>query len=153
MSTPTQRWLWYHGIGWVRLPRKDIEVKRSKNKQKPIRNEETSTRERFEANIESRIKTVVEKSQERKEKSKLFARLIEEFGFALHRVRSQRLGVIRQFLIGRRRDKTDRLEWEPIEEERLEEPKEGWMLGESKKRSIRISSRMLIVGLVPSRVG
>ncbi|GKA75289.1 hypothetical protein Tco_0781667 [Tanacetum coccineum] len=45
------------------------------------------------------------------------------------------------------------VEWEPIEEERLEEPKEGWMLGESKKRSIRISSRMLIVGLVPqSRV-
>ncbi|GKC40293.1 hypothetical protein Tco_1052677 [Tanacetum coccineum] len=45
------------------------------------------------------------------------------------------------------------VEWEPIEEERLEEPKEGWMLGESKKRSIWISSRMLIVGLVPqSRV-
>ncbi|GJS97511.1 hypothetical protein Tco_0804479 [Tanacetum coccineum] len=40
-------------------------------------------------------------------------------------------------------------EWEPIEEERLEEPKEGWMLGESKKRSIWIFSRMLIVGLVP----
>ncbi|GJR62287.1 putative reverse transcriptase domain-containing protein [Tanacetum coccineum] len=51
-------------------------------------------------------------------------------------------------------DSTTRdVEWEPIEEERLEEPKEGWMLGESKKRSIRISSRMLIVGLVPrSRV-
>ncbi|GJU37549.1 hypothetical protein Tco_1185903 [Tanacetum coccineum] len=45
------------------------------------------------------------------------------------------------------------VEWEPIEEEHLEEPKEGWMLGESKKRSIRISFRMLIVGLVPrSRV-
>ncbi|GJZ44983.1 hypothetical protein Tco_0592579 [Tanacetum coccineum] len=44
------------------------------------------------------------------------------------------------------------VEWEPIEEERLEEPKEGWMLGESKKRSIRISSQMLIVGLVP-RIG
>ncbi|GJR93306.1 putative ribonuclease H-like domain-containing protein [Tanacetum coccineum] len=41
--------------------RKDIKVKKSK---KPTRNEETSTRERFEANIESRIKTVVEKSQE-----------------------------------------------------------------------------------------
>ncbi|GJZ57273.1 retrovirus-related pol polyprotein from transposon TNT 1-94 [Tanacetum coccineum] len=51
-------------------------------------------------------------------------------------------------------DSTTRdVEWEPIEEEHLEEPKEGWMLGESKKRSIRISSRMLIVGLVPrSRV-
>nr|GEW25690.1 putative reverse transcriptase domain-containing protein [Tanacetum cinerariifolium] len=43
--------------------------------------------------------------------------------------------------------------WEPIEEERLEEPKKGWMLGESKKKSTRISSRILIVGLVPrSRV-
>ncbi|GJS57109.1 hypothetical protein Tco_0651893 [Tanacetum coccineum] len=52
------------------------------------------------------------------------------------------------------RDSTTRdVEWEQIEEERLEEPKEGWMLGESKKRSTRISSRMLIVGLVPrSRV-
>ncbi|GJV66063.1 hypothetical protein Tco_1476891 [Tanacetum coccineum] len=51
-------------------------------------------------------------------------------------------------------DSTTRdVEWEPIKEERLEEPKEGCMLGESKKRSIRISSRMLIVGLVPrSRV-
>nr|GEV53875.1 hypothetical protein [Tanacetum cinerariifolium] len=39
-------------------------------------------------------------------------------------------------------------EWEPIEEERLEELKEGWMLGESKKRLTRISSQMLIVGLV-----
>nr|GEV02774.1 reverse transcriptase domain-containing protein [Tanacetum cinerariifolium] len=38
--------------------------------------------------------------------------------------------------------------WEPIEEERLEEPKEGWMLGEFKKRSTQISSRMLIVRLV-----
>ncbi|GJV37435.1 hypothetical protein Tco_1409912 [Tanacetum coccineum] len=38
---------------------KDIKVKKSKNEQKPTRNEETSTRERFEANIESRIKTVV----------------------------------------------------------------------------------------------
>ncbi|GJW61421.1 hypothetical protein Tco_0110756 [Tanacetum coccineum] len=73
----------------------------------------------------------------------LFARLIEEFGFALHRVRSRLVS-----------DSTTRdVEWEPIEEERLEEPKEGWMLGESKKRSIWISSRMLIVGLVPpSRV-
>ncbi|GJS45359.1 putative reverse transcriptase domain-containing protein [Tanacetum coccineum] len=35
-------------------------------------------------------------------------------------------------------------EWEPIEEERLEEPKEGWMLGESKKGSIRISPWPLI---------
>ncbi|GKE12400.1 zinc finger, CCHC-type containing protein, partial [Tanacetum coccineum] len=50
--------------------RKDIKVKKSKNEQKPTRNEETSTRERFEANIESRIKTVVEKSQESKEKDK-----------------------------------------------------------------------------------
>ncbi|GKA57855.1 hypothetical protein Tco_0757043, partial [Tanacetum coccineum] len=49
---------------------KDIKVKKSKNEQKPTRNEETSTRERFEANIESRIKTVVEKSQESKEKDK-----------------------------------------------------------------------------------
>ncbi|GJZ33089.1 hypothetical protein Tco_0578525 [Tanacetum coccineum] len=51
-------------------------------------------------------------------------------------------------------DSTTRdVEWEPIEEERLEEPKEGWMLGESKKRSIRSFSQMLIVGLVPrSRV-
>ncbi|GJX69656.1 hypothetical protein Tco_0305383 [Tanacetum coccineum] len=75
--------------------------------------------------------------------SRLFARSIEEFGFALHRVRSRLVS-----------DSTTRdVEWEPIEEERLEEPKEGWMLGESKKRSIRISSRMLIVGLVPrSRV-
>ncbi|GKC91977.1 hypothetical protein Tco_1157419, partial [Tanacetum coccineum] len=41
-------------------------------------------------------------------------------------------------------DSTTRdVEWEPIEEERLEKPNEGWMLGESKKRSIRISSRML----------
>ncbi|GJX37792.1 reverse transcriptase domain-containing protein [Tanacetum coccineum] len=45
-------------------PRKDIKVKKSKNEQKPTRNEETSTRERFEANIKSRIKTVAEKSQE-----------------------------------------------------------------------------------------
>ncbi|GKE51692.1 putative reverse transcriptase domain-containing protein [Tanacetum coccineum] len=51
--------------------RKDIKVKKSKNEQKPTRNEETSTRERFEANIESRIKTVVEKSQESKEKVKV----------------------------------------------------------------------------------
>ncbi|GKD84595.1 hypothetical protein Tco_1355749 [Tanacetum coccineum] len=51
--------------------RKDIKVKKSKNEQKPTRNEETSTRERFEANIESRIKTVVEKSQESKEKDKV----------------------------------------------------------------------------------
>ncbi|GJR80566.1 hypothetical protein Tco_0151351 [Tanacetum coccineum] len=50
--------------------RKDIKVKKSKNEQKPTRNEETSTRERFEANIESRIKTVVEKSQGSKEKDK-----------------------------------------------------------------------------------
>ncbi|GJY33400.1 hypothetical protein Tco_0417869 [Tanacetum coccineum] len=49
---------------------KDIKVKKSKNEQKPTRNEETSTRERFEANIESRIKTVVEKRQESKEKDK-----------------------------------------------------------------------------------
>ncbi|GJR93253.1 hypothetical protein Tco_0265427 [Tanacetum coccineum] len=49
---------------------KDIKVKKSKNEQKPTRNEETSTRERFEANIESQIKTVVEKSQESKEKDK-----------------------------------------------------------------------------------
>ncbi|GKA01697.1 hypothetical protein Tco_0674362, partial [Tanacetum coccineum] len=41
---------------------KDIRVKKSKNEQKPTRNEETSTKERFEANIKSRIKTVVEKS-------------------------------------------------------------------------------------------
>ncbi|GJZ03018.1 hypothetical protein Tco_0520979 [Tanacetum coccineum] len=69
---------------------------------------------------------------------RFFARLIEEFGFALHRVRSRLVS-----------DSTTRdVEWEPIEEERLEEPKEGWKLGESKKRSVRISSRMLIVGLV-----
>ncbi|GKF26558.1 hypothetical protein Tco_0082452, partial [Tanacetum coccineum] len=42
---------------------KDIKVKKSKNEPKLTRNEKTSTRERFEANIESRIKTVVEKSQ------------------------------------------------------------------------------------------
>nr|GEV69026.1 hypothetical protein [Tanacetum cinerariifolium] len=47
-------------------------------------------------------------------------------------------------------DSTSRdVEWEPIKEERLEEPKEGWMLGESKKRLTWISSRMLIVGMVP----
>ncbi|GKC21498.1 hypothetical protein Tco_1023648 [Tanacetum coccineum] len=47
-------------------------------------------------------------------------------------------------------DSTTRdVECEPIEEERLEELKEGCMLGKLKKRSIRISSRMLIVGLVP----
>ncbi|GJW72179.1 zinc finger, CCHC-type containing protein [Tanacetum coccineum] len=44
--------------------------KEQKRAKKPIRNEETSTREIFEANIESRIKTVVEKSQESKEKDK-----------------------------------------------------------------------------------
>ncbi|GJT67425.1 retrovirus-related pol polyprotein from transposon TNT 1-94, partial [Tanacetum coccineum] len=49
---------------------KNIKVKKSKNEQKLPRNEETSTRVRFEANIESRIKTVVEKSQESKEKDK-----------------------------------------------------------------------------------
>ncbi|GJX83436.1 retrovirus-related pol polyprotein from transposon TNT 1-94, partial [Tanacetum coccineum] len=38
--------------------------KEQKRAKKPIRNEETSTREILEANIESRIKTVVEKSQE-----------------------------------------------------------------------------------------
>ncbi|GJW26170.1 hypothetical protein Tco_0039981 [Tanacetum coccineum] len=70
---------------------------------------------------------------------RLIARLIEEFGFALHRVRSRLVSE----------STTRDVEWEPIEEERLEEPKEEWMLGESKKRSIRISSRMLIVGLVP----
>ncbi|GJW86681.1 hypothetical protein Tco_0162021 [Tanacetum coccineum] len=42
----------------------------SQKEQKPTRNEETSTRERFEANIESWIKTVVEKSQESKERDK-----------------------------------------------------------------------------------
>ncbi|GKC92576.1 hypothetical protein Tco_1158018 [Tanacetum coccineum] len=40
---------------------KDIKVKKSKNRQEM---KKTSTRERFEANIESRIKTMVEKSQE-----------------------------------------------------------------------------------------
>ncbi|GJS47478.1 putative ribonuclease H-like domain-containing protein [Tanacetum coccineum] len=40
---------------------KDIKGKKRKNEQKPTRNEETSTRERFEANIESRIKTVCRK--------------------------------------------------------------------------------------------
>ncbi|GJR74167.1 hypothetical protein Tco_0086532 [Tanacetum coccineum] len=55
--------------------------------------------------------------------------------------------IVRSRLVS---DSTTRdVEWEPIEEERLEEPHEGWMLGESKKRSTRISSRMLIVGLVP----
>nr|GEY05274.1 putative reverse transcriptase domain, ribonuclease H-like domain, aspartic peptidase domain protein [Tanacetum cinerariifolium] len=39
------------------------------------------------------------------------------------------------------------VKWEPIEEERLKEPKEGWMLGESKKRSTQISSWILIVRL------
>ncbi|GJX67665.1 hypothetical protein Tco_0303392 [Tanacetum coccineum] len=43
----------------ILLKGKDIKVKKSKNEQKPTRNEETSTRERFEANIKSRIKTVV----------------------------------------------------------------------------------------------
>ncbi|GJY84688.1 putative reverse transcriptase domain-containing protein [Tanacetum coccineum] len=64
---------------------------------------------------------------------------------------ASQLSQVRSRLVS---DSTTRdVEWEPIEEERLEEPKEGWMLGESKKRSIRISSRMLIVGLVPrSRV-
>ncbi|GJU09256.1 retrotransposon protein [Tanacetum coccineum] len=52
------------------LTGKDIKVKKSKNEQKPTRNEETSTREILEANIESRIKTVVEKRQESKEKDK-----------------------------------------------------------------------------------
>ncbi|GJT55810.1 hypothetical protein Tco_0990864 [Tanacetum coccineum] len=47
---------------------KDIKVKKSKNDPKPTRNEETSTRERFEANLKSRIKIVVEKSQEHKRK-------------------------------------------------------------------------------------
>ncbi|GJV23248.1 zinc finger, CCHC-type containing protein [Tanacetum coccineum] len=57
----------------------------------------------------------------------LFARLIEEFGFALHRVRSQLVS-----------DSTMRdVEWELIEEERLEEPKEGWMSGESKKSRMK----------------
>ncbi|GJT58166.1 retrovirus-related pol polyprotein from transposon TNT 1-94 [Tanacetum coccineum] len=49
---------------------KDIKVKKSKNKPKPTRNEETSTRERFEVIFKSRIKTVVEKRQESKEKDK-----------------------------------------------------------------------------------
>ncbi|GKA90418.1 hypothetical protein Tco_0812288 [Tanacetum coccineum] len=48
-----------------------LKSKKSKNKQKPTRNEETSTRERFEANIKSRIKTVVEERQESKEKVKV----------------------------------------------------------------------------------
>ncbi|GJV22598.1 reverse transcriptase domain-containing protein [Tanacetum coccineum] len=47
-----------------------ISSKRAKTSKNPTRNEETSTRERFEANIESRIKTVVEKRQESKEKDK-----------------------------------------------------------------------------------
>ncbi|GJS43950.1 hypothetical protein Tco_0568993 [Tanacetum coccineum] len=45
--------------------------KKGAKRAKPERNEETSTRERFEANIESRIKTVVEKSQESKEKEEM----------------------------------------------------------------------------------
>ncbi|GKD33256.1 hypothetical protein Tco_1248765 [Tanacetum coccineum] len=59
---------------WESTPKmnlgKDIKVKKSKNEQKSTRNEETSTREILEANIESRIKTVVEKRQESKEKDK-----------------------------------------------------------------------------------
>ncbi|GKD51839.1 hypothetical protein Tco_1280815, partial [Tanacetum coccineum] len=49
---------------------RDIKVKKSQNEQKPTRNEETSTRERFEANFKSRIKTVVEKRQESRRKDK-----------------------------------------------------------------------------------
>ncbi|GJZ36998.1 hypothetical protein Tco_0583189 [Tanacetum coccineum] len=60
-------------------------------------------------------------------KGELAPRLIEEFGFVLHRVRSRLVS-----------DSTTRdVEWEPIEEERLEEPKEGWRLGESKKSRMR----------------
>ncbi|GKD15336.1 reverse transcriptase domain-containing protein [Tanacetum coccineum] len=51
----------------VQLIRKDIKVKKSKNKQKPTRNEETSDQEE---RYKSRIKTVVEKRQESKEKDK-----------------------------------------------------------------------------------
>ncbi|GJZ20261.1 hypothetical protein Tco_0556851 [Tanacetum coccineum] len=40
---------------------KDIKVKKSKNKQKPTRNEETSTRERFEERYQSRISRQQEK--------------------------------------------------------------------------------------------
>ncbi|GKC51760.1 hypothetical protein Tco_1074505, partial [Tanacetum coccineum] len=44
------------------------------------------------------------------------------------------LGRVQSRLVS---DSTTRdVEWEPIEEERLEEPKEGWMLGESKKRCL-----------------
>ncbi|GKB25532.1 hypothetical protein Tco_0864933, partial [Tanacetum coccineum] len=46
-------------------PGKDIKVKKSENEQKPTRNEETSIRERFEANFKSRIKTVVKKVKKR----------------------------------------------------------------------------------------
>ncbi|GJZ96728.1 hypothetical protein Tco_0669062 [Tanacetum coccineum] len=62
---------------------------------------------------------------------RLFARLIEEFRFALHRLRSRLVS-----------DSTSKdAEWEPIEEECLEEPKEGWMLGESKKRCLRFMGK------------
>ncbi|GJS05867.1 reverse transcriptase domain-containing protein [Tanacetum coccineum] len=47
-----------------RASRKDIKVKKSKNDQNRQETEKTSSRERFKANIESRIKTVVEESQE-----------------------------------------------------------------------------------------
>ncbi|GKA40839.1 hypothetical protein Tco_0733432, partial [Tanacetum coccineum] len=40
---------------------KDIKVKKSKNEQKPTRNEETSTRERYEERYQSRISRQQEK--------------------------------------------------------------------------------------------
>ncbi|GKD38142.1 hypothetical protein Tco_1258349, partial [Tanacetum coccineum] len=63
---------------------KDIKVKKSKNEQKPTRNEETSTRERFEANIKSRIKTVVEKSQERTEGVVGLSQWLEKMELVFH---------------------------------------------------------------------
>ncbi|GKC55524.1 hypothetical protein Tco_1078269 [Tanacetum coccineum] len=47
-----------------------IKSKRAKTSKNRQETEKTSTRERFEANIKSRIKTVVEKRQESKEKDK-----------------------------------------------------------------------------------
>ncbi|GJR90822.1 hypothetical protein Tco_0214833 [Tanacetum coccineum] len=50
--------------GRVSIHHKDIKGKKSKNKQKPTRNEETSTRERYEERYQSRISpTTREESQ------------------------------------------------------------------------------------------
>ncbi|GKC69286.1 hypothetical protein Tco_1115169 [Tanacetum coccineum] len=55
---------------YINKHRKDIKVKKSKNEQKPTRNEETSTRERYEERYQSQISPTQGKSQKRSKSRK-----------------------------------------------------------------------------------